>query len=43
MTVKDILGHDDFCLMRVGASTSTFACFDCEFVLRRDASGPGAA
>jgi len=32
MTIKDILGADDYCMMRVG-DTSTFACLDCESVL----------
>lgn len=30
-TVEDVLGADDFCLMRVG--TNTYACFDCELIV----------
>lgn len=32
--VEDVLGHDDFCLLRVG--TNSYACFDCELIVFRD-------
>jgi hypothetical protein len=35
-TIEDVLGSDDFCLMRI-AGTSTFACFDCEMIVYGDA------
>lgn len=33
-TVEDVLGADDFCLMRVAANS--YACFDCELIVFRD-------
>jgi hypothetical protein len=38
LIVEDVLGSDDFCLMRVGANM--FVCFDCELVVVTDTTRP---
>jgi hypothetical protein len=38
LIVEDVLGSDDFCLMRVGANM--FVCFDCELVVVTDTAWP---
>jgi hypothetical protein len=37
-TVEDVLGNDDFCLMRV--RVGAYACFDCELIVFLDKDWP---